>query len=122
MRSFGFPKMLNSINANIIKDNEATRSNYKLLVMTEKGELLGDPYFGLSIKKYLFEQNNKLLADIVIDDIYTATALFMPQMKVNRNDITITQNKDTLYCTVKAINKLDFTTNLYTLVLFENEE
>lgn len=114
--------MLNNINANIIKDNEATRSNYKLLVMTEKGELLGDPYFGLSIKKYLFEQNNKLLADIVIDDIYTATALFMPQMKVNRNDITITQNKDTLYCTFKAINKLDFTTNLYTLVLFENEE
>ena len=87
MKSIAFPKMFNSNSTNTVKDMEATRQNTLLLLRSEKGELFGDPYFGLRLKRYIFEQNNYILRDVIIDEIYTQLALFMPQLIVERKDI-----------------------------------
>lgn len=122
MKSIEFPQMFNSNSTRIKTDLKATRQNLLLLLHCEKGEMFGDPYFGIRLKKYIFEQNNYILRDIIIDEIYTQLALFMPQLTVERKNIKIVQTaKATLVCTFKAVNKVDFTTNIYSLVLYDED-
>ena len=103
MKSIKFPDIFNSNSTNLVKDLDATKQNTLLLLYTEKGEMAGDPYLGIRLKRYLFEQNNYILKDIIIDEIYTQLALFIPQIKVSREDIKITQSGSKLYCSFKAI-------------------
>ena len=65
---------------------------------------------------------NYVLKDIILDEIYTQVATFMPQLRVNRNDINIVQDDTTLSCTIKATNMLDFTPDLYNIVLLSRED
>ena len=122
MKSIGFPNIIKVNSTNIIKDHDATLSNLKLLLMSEKGELFGDPYFGLNLKTFFFNQNSKPLKDIIIDDIYTAIKLFMPQLTVNRSDIILTKEEAKLKVLISAINNVDFKTDLYNIVLFQEDE
>ena len=122
MRSFGYPVMFNNTNSNIISDHEATLSNLKLILGSDKFSLFGDPYFGTNIKRLMFDQNNQVLKDIVIDDIYTTITIFMPQITVQRKDIQVISNRETVYIKIKATNLLDFKTNTYTINMIDLEE
>jgi len=126
MRSIKFPKMFNTNSTNVWKSTEyldATKQNTILVLHTTRGELFGDPYFGLMLKRYLFDQNNYILRDAIIDTIYTQLAMFIPQVKVRREDISIVQDKERgkLYCNFSGINQIDYTNNTFNLVLFESE-
>lgn len=123
MNSIQFPKMFNTGNTNVIHDSDkATMQSIDLLMHCEKGELFGDPFFGIRLKRYMFDQNNFVLRDILIDEIYTQLLVFAPQVTVQRKDIKIEQDGKEARVTFKAINNLDFTTNMYDLVLFRDEE
>ena len=106
----------------VISDHAATSQNLKSLLLSERGELVGDPYFGVKLKRYLYDQNNYVLKDILIDELYTQIATFMPQLKIRRQDITIDQDDTTIYANIKATNQLDFTTNMYNIVLLDGED
>lgn len=67
--SIAFPEMFNRTVTNLVDDYDATLQNLKMLLWSEKGELFGDPYYGTGLKKYLYEQNDLILRDILIDDI-----------------------------------------------------
>ena len=123
MKSIGFPKMFSSTSStNVVSD--ATSQNALLILRTEKGEFPFDPYFGIRLKKYIFEQNSYILKDIIIDEIYTQLALFMPQLRVKRSDIKIISDtqKAKLYCTFKATNQTSFKTDTYQLVLYQEDD
>lgn len=117
MKSFDFPNIFNGIHTNIIEDKKATASNLKLLMSSIKKELFGDPYFGNNLLKFLYDQNNIVLRDLVIDEIYTTIATFMPQLIIYREDITIVSDGVDLIATIQCTNKLDNEVNLYTLNL-----
>lgn len=124
MRSFHFPKMFNSNSSRIWREDEylkATKQNALLLLQSERGELECDPYFGLLLKHYLFNQNSYILKDILIDTIYNQIAIFLPQIRVTRNSIDIiTDNlKGRLYCSFSGINQIDYTINNFNLLLFD---
>ena len=122
MKSIAFPDMFSRTVTNTVIDHDATLQNLQLLLWSEKGELFGDPYYGAGFKRYIYDQNDLVLNDLIVDDIYSAIALFMPQIKVNRKDIKI--NRDgigKLTATIKCTNMVDFTTDLYTIVLMEKE-
>ena len=127
MRSIKFPKMFNPNITRVWKSSEhleATKQNTKLLLQTNRGELFGDPYFGLMFKRYLFDQNSYILRDAIIDMIYTQLAIFIPQVKVKREDIEIIQDRERgkLYCRFSGISQIDYTFNTYNLVLFDEKE
>lgn len=103
----------------VVTDIEATQQNLTLLLLSEKEELFGDPFFGVNLKKYLFDQNDKILRDILIDEIYSAIAIFIPQLMLNRSDIVITEECGKAICKFKATNREDFKTNLYNIALFD---
>ena len=52
MKSIEFPKMFNSNSTRLVEDLAATKQNLKTLLYSEKGELFGDPYFGIRLKNY----------------------------------------------------------------------
>ena len=127
MRSIKFPKMFNPNSTRVWKSSEhleATKQNTKLLLNTNRGELFGDPYFGLMFKRYLFDQNSYILKDAIIDMIYTQLSIFIPQVKVKREDIEIIQDRERgkLYCRFSGISQIDYTFNTYNLVLFDEKE
>ena len=127
MRSFKFPKMFNSNNSEIWTEAEygkATRQNVLLLLQSERGELICDPYFGILLKHYLFNQNSYILKDILIDTIYTQIAIFLPQVKISRNSIKIIPDRLTgrLYCKFSGISQIDYTHNTFNLLLFEDNK
>lgn len=119
--------MFSSNSSNIWKADEyreATMQNLKLLLQTEQGGLYGDPYFGLSLRRFTFNQNNAVLKEAIIDMIYDHIALFMPQLYIKRQDISIEQSKQLgkLVCKLKAINQIDYTIDTYNIALLNVEE
>ena len=119
MNSISWPKMF-SKNVTLIKsDDNSVKQNLKTLVQSEQGGFLDDPYYGVNIKKYMFDQNNYVLKDILIDDIYTQVASFMPQLKVERKNINVVQDGTEVKINMRAINQLDFKTDMYNIVLFD---
>jgi hypothetical protein len=124
MRSFKFPKMFNSNTSQIWRAdeyNKATRQNVLLLLQSERGELECDPYFGILLKHYMFNQNSYILKDMLIDTLYTQIAIFLPQIRVTRNAIEIISDdkKGRLYCRFSGVNQIDYTHNTFNLLLFD---
>ena len=127
MRSIKFPHMFNTNSTRVWKSSEylnATKQNTKLVLYSERGELIGDPYFGLMLKQFMFDQNNYILRDQIIDMIYTQLAIFIPQVHVERKDITVFQDREKakLYCEFSGVNQIDYQLNTYQLVLFDSNE
>lgn len=122
MQSFNFPHMLNNTTADIIDDYYATVNNLRTLLLSDKYSLLGDPYYGTNLKRLLYNQNNTVFKDLVIDDIFDAIVTFMPQLKLSRNDIIIEQRGVNLYANINAVNLIDYTNNLYEINLTETSE
>ena len=120
MYSIKFPDMLSSAKTNIIENHEATISNLRLMLASWKTSLFGDPYFGTNIKRFIHEQNNIILKDIIIDDIYLSIQQFMPQVYCKRSDIELSLKYSDVYCTINCINKLSNQNNLYEVNLTEN--
>ena len=117
MYSIAFPKMFSDTRTLLFKDSKATASNLVLLLNSSKMTLFGDPFFGTSLRRAIFEQNDGILLDLVVDEIYTTIITFMPQIQVKRNDITLTQDGVDVFCNIKCLDLTDYTTNLYSINL-----
>jgi phage baseplate assembly protein W len=116
---------VNSTNVYASADyTKATYQNCVLLLESLRGTLLGDPYFGNCLERYLFEQNNYVLKDVVIDLIYNQIVTFMPQIKLERRDIDIIQDekRGLLICKFTGLNQIDFKLHTYSLNLLQNSK
>lgn len=127
MYSLSFPindtdkDIFSSASTNLLKDHEATKSNLYLLLHTWKNSLFGDPYFGTNLKKFIYEQNNTILRDLVIDDIYTSIITFMPQLYIERKNINVTSDGTSIYIEISCTNKIDNQNDLFSITLTEDK-
>lgn len=119
MYSIAFPKMFNDTKTLLLKDTKATASNLWLLLKSDKRALFGDPFFGTSLKRAIFEQNDGILIDLVIDEIFTTITTFMPQIKLLRENIKLTSDGVDVFCNITCTDLTDYTTNLYQINLTE---
>lgn len=122
MNAIKFPDMLNNNKASIVEGIEATAQNLKYLLLSNKLTLLGDPYFGANLQKLLYENNNVVLRDLVVDEIYTTISTFMPQIRVLRKNINVDSDGNKIIVNIKAQNLLDFSFAEYSVVLTNVEE
>lgn len=123
MVSIAFPKMFTKTKTLLNGDSHsATRTNLMLLLGSEKGELFGDPYFGTRVRRFLFEKNNSILRDVVIDEIYTAIKIFMPQLILSRKDIELESDGTSVTVTIKCTNRLDYITDMFSINLISTME
>lgn len=121
IKSIAFPDMLSSTRTNVVQDDDATVSNLRLLLLSSKNSLLGDPYFGTELKDVIYSQNGAIIRDLIVDEIYTAVAVFMPQLSLSRNNIEVKSDGIDIYASFTATNLLNYTTNLYNIKLTNNE-
>ena len=119
--SIAFPDMLSSSRMNTVQDNSATKSNLRLLLLSNKNSLFGDPYFGTELKNVIYSQNGAIIKDLIVDEIYTAIAVFMPQLRVKRDDISVESDGIAIYTSFTALNLLNYTTDIYNIKLTNNE-
>lgn len=117
MYSLSFPNMLNGVRTELISDHEATMSNLKLVLLSYKNSLFGDPDFGSMLRRKLYEQNTPILKDLIIDDIYTTILTFMPQISLKREDITVDSDGTSVSATIKCTNLIDYENDTYTIKL-----
>lgn len=120
MYSINFPDMFSTTKTKLSTDKDATLINLKLLLSSEAGSLYGDPYYGTKIRRYIHEQNNIVLHDLIIDDIYLAITTFMPQIHIRRKDILLKAVNQEIYVTINCINKLDNEMNSYEIQLLNS--
>ena len=122
MYSFEFPIMIRNNSAALLNDKAAIKSNLKLLFSSERQELFGDPYFGTLLKRVLFEQAHSLVADLLIDEIYTSITTFIPQVFLTRKDIRLEiKNNVEIYAVINYIYLPDNTSDMYTILLTDTE-
>ena len=122
MYSFAFPNMITSCRTNLIKDHEATMSNLRLLLGSNQGGLLGDPQFGTTLTRMFFEQNDDLIKELVVDEIYTTIETFLPQFKVKREDITVEPYKTGVRIGVKGVNLIDYQLDTFDVAMTNGYE
>lgn len=117
MYSIDFPNMFESSRTRLVKDSKATLQNIGLLLDSVKGSLFGDPYFGTRLKSFIYEQNNIVLRDLIIDDILVALQTFIPQISVKRSNIELVLHRTDIYANINCINKIDNEVNLFQIKL-----
>lgn len=120
--SLAFPNMFSSEKVNLYKDKQATMTNLKLLLASEVTSLFGDPGYGSKLMQAIYSQNDLILQDLVIDEIYTCIKTYMPQLLVERKDIIITADDDGLYAEIRAVSAEDYTLDLYKIQLTDTDE
>ena len=117
MYSFNFPKMLRSNTSVLIQDKEAVKSNLNLILNSEMTSLFGDPMYGTDLKTMIFEQADSLIADLIIDKLYTAIVTFIPQLYLTRKDVKVYIKQTDVFADVKCVYIPDNTSDLYTINL-----
>lgn len=122
MNAIRFPNIFNSNKAAIVRDKEATYQNLRTLLLSSKLTLFGDPYFGSNLRKLLYENNNVILQDLVIDDIFTVINTYMPQVRVLRDNIRVTSDGNRVIVNIYAQNLLDYSFDEYSVQLLNVEE
>lgn len=122
MYSLKWPDMFTSVDTKLIKDKEAIKSNLLLLLNSDRLSLFGDPYYGTLLKPIIFQPNNTIISDLIIDELYTTISTYMPQISVSRKSISIRSNKIDLYAEIEVIYNIDNTSDLYIINLTNNEQ
>ena len=57
--------MFTSSRTLLLEDHAATLSNLKLLLASDRGGLFGDPYYGTILKRFIFDQNDLIVKDLI---------------------------------------------------------
>jgi len=122
MYSINFPDIFSNTSTNLASDHDATMENIRLALLSYKGTLFGDPYFGSNLIKFLYENNSTVTRDLAADDIYTTIRTFVPQVYLKPSDIQLTGSGHTITANINAMNRLDYITNRYKIQLTESEQ
>lgn len=61
---------------------EAMTQNLKMLLLTNPGERMMDPFFGVGIRKFLFEQGTSVVYGNLSSKIYEQAARYLPQINI----------------------------------------
>jgi len=96
----------------------STKINIVNLLRTRLGERRMQPLFGCKLHNFIFEQNTELLSEHIKNNINEDIGNWIPNVSVNKVDITFLKNEETdnvdiykiyikVFFTVDIINKSD---------------
>ena len=119
MHSLAWPNIFsnNGRDTLLLEDKEAIKLDLLLLLNSERMTLFGDPYFGTALRQVIFQQNNNVLADLIIDELYETIRMYIPQVTVRRNDISIYADNTDINASIRVTYNKDNTSDLYNINL-----
>ena len=89
--------------------NEQNKSNLLNLLLTQQGERVNHPNFGVGLKNLLFEQNVDI--DQLKEIIQLQTSRYVPGIKVTNVQTGISEDKHTIFESIVYQNLLDAKTD-----------
>lgn len=108
IKTINFPNTVNLFNGNFTVSEMSNSINQQLglLLLSSKGELMGDPDFGTNIHRYIFNHNNLITDEIVRNEILSAVKKYLPRIYMDEEDISIepSANKVTVILTYSIRN------------------
>jgi phage baseplate assembly protein W len=91
------------------------KSNLINLLLTEKGERVFNPEFGLGLKKLLFEGITEDISGVIEDMIVSATTIFLPQVQIQSITVTPQQDINSISITVNYLLPISGTSDQITV-------
>ena len=88
---------------------EQVKSNLINLLLTEPGERINEPNFGIGIKKILFEQNPNV--EILKEKINNQIEFYLPLISLSNININFVDDEHKLYILISYIFNLDSSTD-----------
>ena len=88
---------------------EQVKSNLINLLLTEPGERINEPNFGIGIKKILFEQNPNV--EILKEKINNQIEFYLPLISLSNVNINFVDDEHKLYILISYIFNLDSSTD-----------
>lgn len=64
-------------------DADAIKSDLMHLVLTNKGERYYNPEFGTNLRKYIFEQNDRITHSEITEELNETIKKFIPNLLIN---------------------------------------
>lgn len=123
MYSIGFPDIFNGSTVNLDKDYYAIKTNLKALLMSNRGELFGDPNYGLNMKQILWDQACKpVVVELLKDEIFNAIYSYMPQITVTRDDIDVTVDGNLVNASISVKADSGVISNLFNIKILLDDE
>ena len=89
--------------------NEQNKSNLLNLLLSQQGERVNHPNFGVGLKNLLFEQNVDI--DQLKEIIQLQTSRYVPGIKVTNVQTGISEDKHTIFVSIVYQNLLDAKTD-----------
>ena len=84
---------------------EQSKANLINLLLTEPGERINLPNYGVGIKKLLFEQ--KINIDILKEKIQNQTAFYIPNITVLNVETSLSEEEETIFISIAYKSNLD---------------
>ena len=109
--------MIKNNQTQLVRDSDATQSNLVLALLSNKKSFIYDPDFGCTLGSMFFNQNNDLIPELVIDQVYTCIVNFMPQLQLSRNDIKLSQHTTGVDIHINVKNILTNEVSMYSIAL-----
>lgn len=121
-----FPNIFNKSSGKtmLVSNNTEIKQAIKCVLLTNIGELLGDPMFGSNIKSSLFEIKNDIFTTILKQRIVDAITKHVKSAKVNGNEIEIISypNNSKVKVVINYYNVIAGETDFIEIVALENGE
>lgn len=75
---------------------DAYASDLLLLLLTEKGQRYYEPDYGTNLLKFVFEPNDKITQDDIVEDIKKTVNKYIPNLSVDNVKFNWNEDSDTL--------------------------
>jgi hypothetical protein len=86
--------------------DELAKQNLKMLVLTNPGERIMDPNFGVGIRSYLFENNGPETYANIAGRINSQVAVYLPYITIDNVDFSLPENNPDLFPNSLSVNIL----------------
>lgn len=117
--SFSHPQMISNMSGQFINQDykSLVKQNLSLFLQSRRTELFGDPYYGTNLIQLVFEQNDTIVQDLIIDEIFNGIRRFFKELSVQRQDIEIIKNNKKLIARIKLLYNQDGSNDIYNIAL-----
>ncbi len=123
MYSIAFPNIFNGSKVRLNEDYDAIKVNLKSLLMSNRGGLFGDPYYGLNMKQILWSQAAKpVVVELLKDEIFNAIYSYMPQVSITRDDIDVEVDGNLVNASISVKADSKIPSNLFNIKILIDEE
>jgi phage baseplate assembly protein W len=123
MYSIAFPDIFNGSKVNLNKDYDAIKVNLKSLLMSNRGGLYGDPFYGLNMKQILWDQACKpVVVELLKDEIFNAIYSYMPQIEITRDDIDVQVDGNLVQASIEVKADSKIPSNLFNIKIMLEED